>query len=318
MKHFLKFLLMSVVLIFPFDHIHAKEDKELRQQRQAAQKELQAKKTARNQELADATKSFREFTRNLKQEYQALLKDVALEFELKQPELQAARDSRMAEAEADYQAKWSSLFLQPNGKMDEEAITKVQQEAKAYSDEKFRLKKEAAQIAHNERMENEKQQHALLQEQDNRAMEEAASLGLTKTYEAILATPINGELTRQQEQWNEREKKDVDRIHQSNRQVVREFKNGGKIRAWELKNLEEDFQLEWTEKQELQDLESQQMFFTSFLMQPTQGQEVNQQEIMAKFAEIAKQNKLVKIKYNTTRKKNSITRREEKKKLQEE
>lgn len=53
-------------------------------------------------------------------------------------------------------------------------------------------------------------------------------------------------------------------------------------------------------------------------MQPTQGQEVNQQEIMAKFAEIAKQNKLVKIKYNTTRKKNSITRREEKKKLQEE
>lgn len=207
MKHFLKFLLMSVVLIFPFDHIHAKEDKELRQQRQAAQKELQAKKTARNQELADATKSFREFTRNLKQEYQALLKDVALEFELKQPELQAARDSRMAEAEADYQAKWSSLFLQPNGKMDEEAITKVQQEAKAYSDEKFRLKKEAAQIAHNERMENEKQQHALLQEQDNRAMEEAASLGLTKTYEAILATPINGELTRQQEQWNEREKR---------------------------------------------------------------------------------------------------------------
>jgi len=38
---------------------------------------------------------------------------------------------------------------------------------------------------------------------------------------------------------------------------------------------------------------------------------------MAKFAKLGKQTKLVKIKYDIIRKKNSITRREEKKKLQE-
>jgi hypothetical protein len=64
-------------------------------------------------------------------------------------------------------------------------------------------------------------------------------------------------------------------------------------------------------------LESQQMFLNNFLMQAAQGAEVNQQEIMAKFAELGKQTKLVKIKYNTIRKKNSIIRRGEKKKLQE-
>jgi hypothetical protein len=52
-------------------------------------------------------------------------------------------------------------------------------------------------------------------------------------------------------------------------------------------------------------------------MQSAQGGEINQQEIMTKFAELGKQTKLVKIKYDTMRKKNSITRREEKKKLQE-
>jgi hypothetical protein len=49
-----------------------------------------------------------------------------------------------------------------------------------------------------------------------------------------------------------------------------------------------------------------------------QGAEADQQEIMATFAELGKQTKLVKIKYDTIRKKNSITRRGEKRKLQEE
>ncbi len=68
MKHFFPFLLISLSLIIPVDQLQAKEDKELRKQRQAAQKERQAKKNERNREIADATKSFRGFTRYLKVE----------------------------------------------------------------------------------------------------------------------------------------------------------------------------------------------------------------------------------------------------------
>lgn len=317
MKNILALSLVSMVLIIPVSHIQAKEDKELHKQRQAAQKERQAEKTERNREIADANKSFREFIQNLKYEYPALLKEVDTEFELKQVDLQAERDAKIAQAEAEYQKKWSSLFMRPGGAMNMDAIKEMEQEAKAYSDELFRLKEEAAQIAHKERMASEKQKHALLQELDNRAMEEAASLGLTKKYEPILATPIGDELTRQEKQWNEREEKEIERIHERNLQMLREFRTGGKVREWELNNLDKDFHLQWDEKRELQAVESQQTFFNSLLMQAAQGAEVNQQEIMAKFAELAKQTKLIKIKYDQIRKKNSITRREEKKKLQE-
>jgi len=68
-------------------------------------------------------------------------------------------------------------------------------------------------------------------------------------------------LTRQEKQWNEREKKDIEQIHQRNLKIIQEFKNGEKLREWELKNFDEDFQLQWDEKRELHALESQQRFF---------------------------------------------------------
>jgi len=318
MKFSLTILLVTVALIIPANQIHAKEDKELQKQRQEAQKERQAEKSERSREIADATKSFREFSQSLKNEYPALLKDVDTEFELTQVDLQAERAAKIAEAEAAYQKKWTSLFIRPGGQMTMEALKEMEQEAKAHSNELFRIKEEAARIAHKEKMASEKQKHALLQERDTRALEEAHSLGLTKKYEPILATPIGGELTRQEEQWNEREEKEIEKTHTQNLQIVREFKNGAKLREWELSNMDKDFQLTWDEKRELHTIESQQMFFNNFLMQSAQGAEINQQEIMAKFAELGKQTKLVKIKYDTMRKKNSITRRGEKKKLQEE
>jgi len=310
-------LLAAGILIFPVAQIHAKQDKTLQKQRQAAQKERQTEKNERNQEINDAIKSFQEFTRNLKNEYPALLKDIDTEFELTQVDLQAARAAKIAAAEAEYQKKWTGLFIRPEGQMTMEAIKEIEQEAKAHSNELFRIKEEAAKIAHEEKMASEKQKHALLEERDNRALEEAASLGLTKKYEPIVAKPIGGELTRQEEQWNKREEKEIERIHTRNLQITREFKNGAKLREWELNNMDKDFQLTWDEKRELHTIESQQMFFNNFLMLSAQGAEINQQEIMAKFAELGKQTKLVKIKYDTMRKKNSITRRGEKKKLQE-
>ena len=315
-KNFLTLLLVSMVLIIPNSQIQANADKELRQQRQTAQKERQAEKTERNQEIADAIKSFREFAQNLKDEYPTLLKDVDTEFELKRVDLQAERDAKIAQAEAEYQKKWTSLFMPPGGQRNIDALKEMEQEAKIYSDELFRIKEEAAQIAHKEKMATERQKHALLLERDNRALDEAASLGLTKKYEPILATPIGGELTRQEKQWNEREEKEIERTHERNLQMLREFKTGGKLREWELSNLDKDFQLTWEEKRELHALESRQTFFNSLLIQSAQGAAMNQQEIMAKYAELAKQTKLVKIKYDKIRKKNSINRREEKKELQ--
>ncbi len=317
MKTLFILLFVSLALIFPISQVHAKESTELRKQRQAAQQERQAEKTDRNRESAEARKSFGEFTRSLKPEYKALLKEVDIEFELTQVDLQADRAAKIAEAEAEYQKKLTSAFLHPDGAMNTDALKKMEQEAKAHSDELFRLKEEAAQIAHTEKAASEKHKHVLLQEMDTRAIDEVVSLGLTKKSEPIVATPIGGELTRQEKQWNEREKKDIERTHVRNLRTIREFKNGEKIRAWELNNLDEDFHLKWEEKRELHTIQSQQIFYSTLLMQAAQGKDINQQEVIAKFAELAKHTKLVKIKFDTIRKKESIIRRGEKKKLQE-
>ncbi|MDH5296590.1 MAG: hypothetical protein OEW26_05625, partial [Nitrospirota bacterium] len=307
---------LSFAFIVPLDLAEAKEDKELQKQRNSAQKERQESRNERNRDLADATKSFREMTRNLKSNYQARLKDLDTEFELKQVELQADRDAKMATAEAEYQKKWSSLFMRPGGPLTPETIKELEKEARAYSDELFRLKKESAETAHKEKMAIEEQKHALLKEMDEKAMDQAASLGLTKEYPPILATPIGDELTRSEQQWNEREKKEVEKIQERNLQAVSEFMNGEKLREWERGNLDEDFKLTWDEKSELQKLETQQTFFNTLLMQSAQAEKVDQQNIMDQFAELAKEQKLIKIKYAQLRKTNVIKRREEKKKLQ--
>jgi len=316
MKKLCILLFLSFAFIVPLDLAEAKVDKELQKQRNSAQKERQESRNERNRDLADATKSFREMTRNLKSNYQARLKDLDTEFELKQVELQADRDAKMATAEAEYQKKWSSLFMRPGGPLTPETIKELEKEARAYSDELFRLKKESAETAHKEKMAIEEQKHALLKEMDEKAMDQAASLGLTKEYPPILATPIGDELTRSEQQWNEREKKEVEKIQERNLQAVSEFMNGEKLREWERGNLDEDFKLTWDEKSELQKLETQQTFFNTLLMQSAQAEKVDQQNIMDQFAELAKEQKLIKIKYAQLRKTNVIKRREEKKKLQ--
>lgn len=317
----MKFVLPLLFLFFlAFDSsltlAGGKEDKELRQQRQAAQKERQQLKNERNRELADAARSFREFTQNLKTEYQGRLKDLDLEFELKQVELEAERKTKMAHAEAEYQKNLTGLIMSPDRQWTPEALKELEKEAKAYSDELFRLKKEAAEIAHKEKMAIETQKHALLKDMDSKAMEQAASLGLTDDYQPLLATPIGGELTSQEEQWNTREQKDVETIRERNLQTVSEFRNGETIRAWERRNMDEDFALKWEEKSELHEVESQQTLTNTLMLQMTQGQKVEHGDIMAQYAELAKKNNLIKIQYDQIRKKHAINRREEKKKLQ--
>lgn len=316
MKYVLPILLLFLGVNGSPTLAEAKEDKELRQQRQAAQKERQELKNERNREIADATRSFREFTQNLKKEYQGRLKDLDLEFELKQVELEAERKAKMANAEAEYQKKLTGLFMSPDRPWTPESLKELEKDAKAYSDELFRLKKEAARIAHNEKMAMQDQKHALLKEMDSKAMDYAASLGLTKDPQLLLATPIGGELTRQEEQWNAKEQNDVETIRGRNLQTVSEFRNGENIREWERRNMDEDFELEWEEKSELHEVESQQTITHTLMLQMTQGLKVEQEDIMAQYAELGKKNKLIKIKYDQIRKKNAIHRREEKKNLQ--
>lgn len=318
MKNLCYLLFLSFVVIVPMDLAEAKVDKEkeLQKQRNTAQKERQESRNERNQGLADATKLFRDVTRNLKSEYQPRLKDLDTDFQLKHVELQADRDAKIVNAEAEYQKKWSSLFMRPGGQWTPETLKEVEKEAKAYSDELFRLKKESAETAHKEKMAIEEQKHALLKEMDEKAMDQAASLGLTKAYPPILATPIGDELTRPEKQWNEREQKEVEKIQERNLQIVSEFLNGEKLREWERGNLDEDFKLTWDEKSELQKLETQQTFFNTLLIQAAQEEKIDHQHIMDQFAELAKEQKLIKIKYDQIRKTNEIKRREEKKKLQ--
>ena len=68
--------LLALALVLPLQEGAAAESKALREQRQEAQKERQEKKKQRSVEIAEATKSFREFARNLKADYQAKVKDL--------------------------------------------------------------------------------------------------------------------------------------------------------------------------------------------------------------------------------------------------
>src|SRR5690606_17245616 len=100
-----------------------------------------------------------------------------------------------------------------------------------------------------------------------KAMAKAASLGLTRDYPPILATPIGDALTKQEEQWNQREEQSVARLNERNAKTVSRFQNGAKLRAWERENLDEDFRLAWEEKRALQELESRQSVFGALMLQ---------------------------------------------------
>lgn len=145
------------------------------------------------------------------------------------------------------------------------------------------------------------------------ALEEASSLELTRKYPPILATPMGDGLTEQEQRWNKREKKEVVKLEQRNRKTLSAFRNGEKLRKWEIEKLNEDFKLTWDEKAELHALDSQQLFYNAMFMQAAQGGTIDQQDFMAKLAEINEQKKLINIEYRKIRDQNRIKRRKEKK-----
>jgi hypothetical protein len=315
MNRILYFPLMVLAVVVQSSPAATDDSKELRKQRQAAQKERQVLKNARAKEINESTTDFREFLRDLKMDYLAQLKELDTDFELRRVELKADHDARVAGAEAEYQKKMSGLFTNPGVEFNEQTIEQLQAEGRAFADELFALRKQSAEEVHRERISNEERKNALLSERDKLALEEASSLGLTGKYSPILATPIGGGLSRQEERWNERERKEVLKLAERNRKLLAEFRNGEKLRRWQIGNLNEDFKLAWDEKAELHALDSEQIVYNAMIMQAARGGQVDQQKLMAKMAEINEQKKLIKIQYRKTRDQDRIKRREEKKKL---
>lgn len=312
MNRYLYLPLLALTLVV-HPGVEAADSKELQNQRRAAQKERQARKNDRSKALSDATRTFRDYVRELNLDYRDRVKALATDFELQRVALKADHDARVAGAEAEYQKKLSSLFMRPGSALDEETIEGLRAEGKAFADQMFALRKQGAEELHRARVENEMRKNALWSERDNLAMDQGATLGLTDSYEPILATPIGGDLTDQEERWNEREKKEVAKLMERNRQILREYRNGRALREWELGNLNQDFERTWNEQEELHALDADQIMYNALLMQAAQDGQVNQQKLMARMAEINEQKKLIAIKYRKERDEARIRRREEKK-----
>jgi hypothetical protein len=301
------------MLLFVFNPVVAIDSKELRKQQQVAQKERQARKNERTKGINESRKVLKEYSHELKMEYQEQTKELDTEFDFRRVELRAIHEAKIAEAEAENQKKMSALFMTPGLQFDENTVEQLQAEGKIFADEVFAIRKQSAEVLHQEKIANEERKNTLLTERDSKVMDKASTLGLMQDYVPILATPIGNGLTEREEKWNAKEKKEVDKLKERSLKNLRDFRNGEKLRAWEIGVLNEDFKLAWDEKTELHALDSQQTFFNTLYMQSLQGKPVNSQDLMSEIAEINKKKKLINIEYKKIRDQNRIKRRKEKK-----
>lgn len=308
-------VILALAVFLSFDASAANESKELQKQRQAAQKERQNQKNQRSREISDGTKAFREYARELKSEYGPRANELDTQFELKRIELGAEHDAEVARAEADYQQKLSGLFTKSGQEFNEQTVAQLQADSRAFAEELFSIRKQAAQKVHQARIAKEERKNALLTERDRMVLDRANAAGLTKSYAPILATPIGGSLTEQEKKWNEREKNEVAKLEERNRKSLAEFRNGEKLRSWEIQNLNEDFKLTWDEKAEVHALDAEQILYNSMLTQAVQAGAFDQQKFMNQMAELGKKKQLIKIEYKKIRDQRRIERREERKKI---
>jgi len=309
--------ILIATLLFVFSPVLADDSKDLRKQQLEAQKERQMQKKERSDQIKENTRALNDFTRELKEEYREQVTEFDLDFELTEVELKSEHDAKVAEAEAEYQKKLTELFMKPGMTFDQATIKKLQSDAKAYADELFVLKKQSAEKLHLAKITHQESKNKLLAENDRRALEEAESLGLTKDYEPIEAAAIGDELTKQEKRWNESEAKELERIKEKNKKLLAPYRNGEKLREWEIKNMNEDFKLTWEEKAELHELDAKQLFFNTLVMQAATGGEFDQEAFMAEMADINKEKKLINIKYKKITDQNKIKRRKEKKEILE-
>jgi len=310
----MKLLLIIMILlavVLPVGTSVAVDDKSVKAERQETQKLRQQQKNERNREIQDASRSFREFTRDLKKEYQERARDLDTNFKLQQVDMRAERNAKIAETEAEMQQKTIQLFLNPSESNDDAALDQLKADMKSYSDQLFEIKEQAAIEEHSENMKNELEKHRLMDERDAAALDMASDLGLRGKYEPVLAKPIGDGLTKQEEDWNAREKKEVEKLFNRNQRLLGEFLYGKKLRGWELANKRADFDLGWQKKSELHTLNLEQSYYNSLFMQSSTDGEFDQKAFNERMSEIQKQNRLINIKYKKIRDKNRIKRTEQ-------
>lgn len=309
----LRHITLAFVLLYAPGHGVAADDQELYKQRLEAQRERQQQVNDRNREINAARSDFRSFAQELKKDYREKMKSVDTELELHKVDIKADHDTRVADAEAEYQSKILSVYMNPEGANTPRTPEQLSADTKAHADTLFSLKKQYAETLHAETIAIEKKKDALWTEMDRKALDEAATLGLTGEYEPILATPIGGELTAQEERWNEREKKAVMKHEEQNRKLLTEFRNGAKLRQWEIRNLDEDFRLTWEEKDKVHALDAEQKVVNSMLTGAGQGGQVGQQQWMKQIQELGAEKRKINSEYRKIRGKNRIERREQRK-----
>lgn len=304
-------LIISLAVALPVGTSIAVDEKTVKAKRQEAQKLRQQQKNERGRDIRDASQSFRQTTRDLKKEYQERARDRDTGFKLQQVDMKAERNARIVEVEVEMQQKINQLFLNTSGSNDEAAVDQLKADMKSYSDQVFEIKKQAAIEQQAESIKNELAKHRLMDERDAAALDLASELGLRSQYEPILATPIGDGLSKQEESWNKREKKEVEKLFKSNQRLLGEFLYGKKLRRWEIDNKRVDFDLEWQKKSELHALNLEQTYYNSMLLQSSAESNFDQQAFNRRISELQKQNKLIHIKYKKIRDKNRIRRTEE-------
>lgn len=307
-------MMLSLAAVLPIGTSIAVDDKSVKTERREAQKLRQQQKNERNREIQDASRLFREFTRDLKKEYQESARDLDVNFKLQQVDMRAERNAKIAEREAEMQQKITQLFLN-SAESSDAALDQLKADMKSYSDQLFEIKKQAAIEEHGEYTKNELEKHRLMDERDETALDKAGDLGLRGNYEPILAKPIGDGLTKQEENWNARENKEVEKLFKSNQRLLGEFLYGKKLRAWELDNKRADFELEWQKKSELNTLNLEQSYFNSLFMQSSADGEFDQKAFNERMSEFQKQNRLINIKYKKIRDKNRILRTEQRREI---
>lgn len=307
--------LLMLMIGIPYSTVFAQDDKALRAERYEAQKQRQQQVNERNRQNRDAIAEFRNFTRDLNQENKERIRNLDTEFSMQKVDLKAQRDMKIAEAEAEMQQSISQLYLNPRSADSNEAVEKLKADMKAYQDKVFEIKKQAAQDEHNEYINNEINKHKLMTEHDQKALDNAKTLGLLTKHQPVLAQPIGGGLTQQEERWNEREKRKIDKLYSSNQRQLSEFSNGAKLREWEIENKREDFKLKWQKQSELHALNSEQSFYSSILVAPSGNMQANQQDLAVKMADISKQNRMINIEYQKISDQNRIKRSEQRRKI---
>lgn len=296
----------------------ASDDKALQEQRREAQKQRQTEKNDRNKQIREATKTYREYSRDLKKDYQEQLRDLDTQFRLQQVDLRTERSAQISAAEADMQQKVMQLMTNPESQNTEAAMTKLRDEMKSHADRVFEIKRQAAQQEQTEIIANERSKHQLMTELDQLLLDEAKSLGLTEKYPPILATAIGDKLTTQEERWNEREMKDVERLFQTNQRLFREIRYRTPLHEWEIANKQEDFELEWQKRAELHALNSENSFYNLMFTQTASGGEIDQQELTRRATELSQRIQEVNRKHQNTLAKNRILRAEEKRKIMDQ